>query len=125
MTDWPAVHEQVLAAFQKGWDAPGPYAWSFTGLDTEFVQPMLRDGVGAGAWAEEVTRLVALIPDVRADVRSWAADRDTMLLEIEFSGTLGGKPFGWRAIDKLDITPDGQLLRREAFFDSASLAQTV
>lgn len=125
MTDWPEVHEQVLATFRKGWDAPGPDAWDFAGLDTEFIQPMLRDGVGADRWREEVGRLIDLLPDVRADVRSWAAHEDAMFLEIEFTATLGGRPFGWKAVDRLTITPDGHLLRRQSFFDSAPLAQMV
>jgi len=125
VTDWPAVHEQVRTAFEKGWDAPAPYAWSFSGPDTAFVQPMLRDGVGEDAWAEEVTRLLTLVPDIRADIVSWAATDDLVFLEIEFTGTLGGKPFSWRAVDKLTIDVDGQLLRRDAYFDSAPLVQTV
>lgn len=126
MTDWPQAHQRVLAGFAKGWSAPGPHAWDdVLADDVELVQPMLRDGRGRKLWWDEAGRLMRLLPDLRAEVLDWSAREDTVHIHVEFRSTLGGKPFDWHAVDQITIAPDGTLLRRESFFDSAPLAATV
>lgn len=122
-TDWPTIHEKVVEEFRAGWDRPTPGAWdSFLGESMEFVQPMLRCGVGPALWHEEAARLLKLLPDVRADVLSWAGVGDTVFLHIRFEATLGGKPLSWEAVDLLRIAPDGSGVFRESFFDSVPVA---
>lgn len=126
MTDWPKVHERVLAAFSAGWEKPGPHAWDdLLDADLELIQPMLRDGRGREVWWDEVSRLMALLPDLRGDVVRWSGTEDTVFIHVRFSGTLGGKPLEWRAVDELRVDPAGSVLRRESFFDSTPLALQV
>lgn len=126
MKNWATVHEKVLAAFAAGWDKPGPHAWDdLVDADVELVQPMLRDGRGRELWWDEATRLIALLPDLRGEVLRWSAAEETVFIHVRFSGTLGGKPLTWRAVDELRVSPAGTVLRRESFFDSVPLALTV
>lgn len=86
---------------------------------------MLLDGVGPEVWWEESSRTLALLPDLRADVLSWAGIEETLFIHIRFSATLAGKPFTWEAVDLLRITPDGTAVFRESFFDSVPIAATL
>jgi hypothetical protein len=125
-TDWEAAQLLMVERFAKGWAAPAPHAWDeLVADDVELVQPMLRDGHGRELWWDEAARLVALLPDLRADVLNWSGREDTVYIHVEFRATLGGKPFTWRAVDHIRIAPDGTLLRRESYFDSAPLTLTV
>jgi len=126
MTGWTQAHHRVIEEFAKGWSAPGPHAWdNLVADDVELVQPMLRDGRGRELWWDEAGRMMRLLPDLRAEVLDWSAREDTVYIHLEFRATLAGKPFCWRAIDHIKITPDGTLLRRQSFFDSAPVAATV
>lgn len=125
-TDWAAVHEQVVAQFSAGWDRPDPHAWdAFLGPDMEFVQPMLRRGVGPAFWQGETARALALMPDLRADILGWAGSGDRLFIHLRFAGTLGGRPLGWEAVDLLHVDPSGTATFRESFFDSMPLAADV
>jgi hypothetical protein len=65
------------------------------------------------------------VPDLRADVHGWAGAGDSLFIEIRFTGTMGGSPLVWHAVDRLRLSPDGLVLRRESFFDSGPLATAV
>jgi len=122
-TDWAAVHEKVVEQFRAGWDHPDPTAWdSFLGESMEFVQPMLRCGVGPELWHGETERLLKLLPDLRADVLTWAGVGDTIFLHLRFEATLVGKPVTWEAVDVLRVAQDGTGVFRESFFDSVPVA---
>jgi hypothetical protein len=126
MTDWETAHQRVIEGFAKGWAAPGPHAWDdLLAEDVELVQPMLRSGRRRELWWDEAARLVGLLPDLHAEVLDWSGHEDTLYIHLQLIATLGGKPLRWRAVDLVRITPDGTLLRRESFFDSAPLAATV
>ncbi|WP_319449696.1 MULTISPECIES: nuclear transport factor 2 family protein [unclassified Mycobacterium] len=125
-TDWPAVHRNVVDAFTKGWAHPGPDAWDHILIeDVVLNQPMLPPTVGRKMWQQEGDRLLALLPDLRGDVLSWAGRDDILFIELELSATLGGKPFAFRAVDKIWITSSGEIARRDSFFDSVPIAQTM
>jgi hypothetical protein len=126
MTDWPTIHEKVVEQFQAGWDRPEPHAWDvFADEQMRFVQPMLRDGVGPAVWWEESGRTLRLLPDLRADVLSWAGVDETLFIHLRFGATLAGKPLTWEAVDLLRVTPDGSVVFRESFFDSVPVAATL
>jgi len=126
MTDWDTIHRNVIESFRAGWDRPHPHAWdSFLDDRTVFVQPMLRNGIGAKSWWEETTRSLSLMPDLRADVLSWAGSGELLYIHIRFSATLGDKPVTWDAVDLLRLAESGVLLHRESFFDSAPIAMKL
>jgi hypothetical protein len=124
--DWATVHEKLVEQFSAGWDHPDPHGWdAFLGADMEFVQPLLRRGTGPEFWAGEAARTLALVPDLRADVLSWAGSGDTLFIHLRFVGTLAGRPISWEAVDLLRVSPDGTATFRESFFDSGPVAAQV
>lgn len=126
MTDWDAIHRDVLDSFSAGWDRPHPHAWDgFLDERVEFVQPMLRHGEGAPLWWEESARTLSLLPDLRADVLSWSGHGELLFIHLRFSATLSGRPLTWTAVDLLRISPEGKVLHRESFFDSVPVAATL
>lgn len=126
MVDWRRIHEEFVEQFRVGWASPDPHAWDgFIGPGMEFVQPLLRHGSGSAHWWEETGRTLALLPDLRADVLSWAGDRETVFIAVRFNATLAGKPLTWDAVDVLRLTPEGKAVARHSFFDSAPVAREV
>lgn len=126
MADWPSVHQRVVDLFAKGWDRPDPHAWDeLLAEDAELVQPLLRSGRGRAVWHEEARRLLRLAPDLRGDVLTWSGCDDVVFIDLRLSATIGGKPLVFRSVDKLLITADGRVLRREAFFDPGPIALTL
>jgi len=118
MADWPSVHQRVVDLFAKGWDAPGPHAWDeLLAEDVELVQPLLRSGRGRAVWHDGVSRLLGLAPDLRGDVVAWAGNDDVVFIDVRLSATVGGRPLTFRSFDRLLVSPDGRVLRREASFD--------
>jgi len=98
-TDWPAVHREVVETFAKSWAHPGQDAWGeILTDDVELNQPMLPRAHGRKMWQKEGARLLALLPDMRGEVLSWAGREDILFIELELSGTLGGRPLAFRSI---------------------------
>lgn len=126
MADWPTLHDKVVSAFAAGWNEPGPHAWDdLLALDVELAQPMLRHCHGRAAWQDEAKRLLSLVPDLRGEVVSWSGHEDTLFIHVRFTGTLGGAPLTWEAVDVARIDHEGKVLHRESFFDSVVPAGAV
>jgi len=126
MTDWPSIHQRVIKSFRAGWERPHPHAWDeLLADDVELAQPMLCAGRGRELWWDEVSRLLAFLPDFRGEVLSWSGRDEMLFIEVAFTATLGGRPLSFRAIDQLHLRPEGTLLRRESFFDSVPLVLLV
>lgn len=112
--------------FAEFWAAPSPGR-----LDTvlapqvRLVAPMtptthtLEDGKRTFA------DLFELIPDLTAEVRRWGATDDGVLIEFTLSGTAGGRPISWHAVDRFVLGEDGLATERVSYFDSAPIALTV
>ena len=47
-----------------------------------------------------------------------------MFIEFTLSGTYGGKPIAWRAVDRFTFT-EGLIAERVSFFDSVPLVLTL
>ena len=121
--DWGSVHRRTVDSFRAGWAAAGPSAWDdFIDHRSEMVQPMLENGVGARFWAGEISRALRVMPDLRADVLGWSGHEDRLFIHLRFQATVGGRHLTWDAVDLLQLRPDGSLVRRESFFDSAPVA---
>lgn len=122
-----AVDEEAAADFARRfaayWRAPTP-----EGLDTvlaarvRLVAPMtpvtntLDDGRRA------IAVLFELISEMTAEVHRWGATEDGVLIEFTISGTAGGKPIGWTAVDRFVLGEDGLATERVSYFDSLPIA---
>src|SRR5689334_4824089 len=66
-----------------------------------------------------VERFAAVWRDV--DVNRWSANDDALFIEFTLSGTFGGRPISWDAVDRFTLI-DGLVAERVSYFDSTPLA---
>jgi ketosteroid isomerase-like protein len=123
--------ERWVAAFAEGWRAPqsaDAFADHFEPWftdDVRMVQPQLPDLVGKRAFRERFARpLFALVPDLHATVRTWAASGDQVLIEFVLEGTVGGRRFRMPSVDRMTLR-DGLVCERVAHLDPAPLLRAV
>ena len=117
------MNEEAAADFVRRfveyWQAPTP-----EGLATVLAEqvrlvapmtpttPTLKDGQRAFA------SLFELIQDLTAAVHRWGATSDGVLIEFTLSGSVGGKPISWDAVDRFVVGDDGLATERISYFDS-------
>jgi SnoaL-like domain len=121
-----AAPVDFVRRFEEYWQAPTPERLAAVlAPDARLVAPMtptthtLADGQRAFA------ELLKLIPDLTATVHRWGATEDGVLIEFTLSGTAGGGPISWNAVDRFVIGEDGLATERVSYFDSAPIALTV
>ena len=84
------------------------------------TQPMMGTLRGKQACRESFQRLFALIPDLHADVHRVGHGTHEVFIEFTLSGTYGGKPIAWDAVDRFTFAK-GLIAERVSYFDSAPL----
>lgn len=109
--------------FAEYWRAPTP-----EGLGTvlaervRLVAPMTPTtqtlAEGRSAFAE----LFELIGGLTAEVHRWGVTGDGVLIEFTLSGSAGGKPISWTAVDRFVLGEDGLATERVSYFDSLPIA---
>jgi hypothetical protein len=121
-----AVAEERAADFVRRfaefWSAPSPDRLAMLLADeVRLVAPMtpvtrtLADGEKAFA------TIFGLVPDLTAEVHSWGATESGVLIDFTLSGTAGGAPISWPAVDRIAIGEDGLATERVSYFDSLPL----
>jgi SnoaL-like protein len=119
-----ATHTEMASDFARRfgefWLAPAPERLDMVLADrVRLVAPMtpttdtLNDGKRAFA------ELFELIPDLTGEVHRWGATADGVLIEFTLSGTVGGAPISWHAVDRFVVGGDGRATERISYFDSA------
>lgn len=88
--------------------------------DIVLTQPMMGTLRGRQACREAFQRLFALVPDLHADVHRVGRGRNEVFIEFTLSGTYGGKPIAWDAVDRFTFT-NGLIAERVSYFDSTPL----
>jgi hypothetical protein len=123
--------EEWVAGFAAGWrDPAGPreFVEHFSPLlDSEIrlIQPLMPELVGLEAFRRGFAEpLFDLIPDVHGTVRGWAADGDTIWIELEIEGTLAGRPVTIETVDRITLH-EGRAIERRAFLDPLPLLGAV
>ena len=126
MTDWNSLHAQVVTEFTRAWSMPGPGAFdAILDDDVELVQPMLRDTIGRDNWDQEILRLQTAMPNLTGEVLAWAGSGDSIFVNLRLVSTQKGKTFDFTLIDHIRISPEGMIVRRDSYFDSAPLARNM
>lgn len=92
--------------------------------DIVLVQPLMGSLRGKQTCLAAFQRLFALVPDLHADVHSVGHGADRVFIEFTLSGTYGGKPIAWDAVDRFTFT-DGLIAQRVSYFDATPLALTL
>ncbi len=112
--------------FAEYWRAPTPQGLATVlASDVRLVGPMLPVTHTLGDGQRAFGELLELIPDLTAEVHRWGATEDGLLIEFTLSGTAGGGPISWHAVDRFVIGADGLATERVNYFDSTPVALTV
>ena len=88
--------------------------------DIVLIQPMMRTLRGKQECRAGFGRLFELIPDLTAQVHSVGHGKKEVFIEFTLSGTFGGKPIAWDAVDRITFT-NGLVAERVSYFDTAPL----
>jgi hypothetical protein len=108
--------------FAAYWRAP-----SVEGLDrllapdVRLVAPLTRPTHGLADGKRAFASILALAPDLTAEVHRWGATEDGVLIEFTLSGSVGGTPIRWPAVDRIVLRDDGLASERVSRFDSLPL----
>ena len=121
-----AMAADFARRFAEYWSAPTPQRLETVLSErVRLVAPMtpVTDTLADGQ--RTFAQLLDLIPDLTAEVHRWGATADGVLIEFTLSGSAGGGPISWRAVDRFVIGEDGLATERVSYFDSAPIALTV
>jgi SnoaL-like protein len=112
--------------FGEYWSAPTPERLSMVLAERVcLVAPMVPTTDTLDDGKRVFAELLELIPDLTAEVHRWGATEDGVLIEFTLSGTAGGGPIGWDAVDRFVLGDDGLAIERVSYFDSAPIGLTV
>jgi hypothetical protein len=112
--------------FAEYWRAPSPER-----LDTvlaervRLVTPMTPTTETLAEGKRAFADLLELIPDLTGEVHRWGATDDGVLIEFTLSGTAGGAPVSWHAVDRFVVGEDGLAIERISYFDPLPLILTA
>lgn len=107
------------ARFADYWRAPTPERLGLVLADrVRLVAPLTPVTETLAEGKRAFAGLFELIPDLTGEVHRWGATADGVLIEFTLSGTAGGKPISWRAVDRFVIGEDGLASERVSYFDS-------
>jgi hypothetical protein len=112
--------------FEEFWDTPSRERLAATiAPDARLIAPMNpTTGTLDEGW-QAFAGLLELMPGLSATVHRWGATDDGVLIEFTLSGTTGGGPISWTAIDRFTLNEDGLATERITYFDSVPIALTV
>lgn len=130
MTEAQAMNEAAAAdfadRFAEYWRAPTPERLGIVLAErVRLVTPMTPVTHTLDEGRRAFAGLFELIPDITGVVHRWGATTDGVLIEFTLSGTAGGKPIAWDAVDRFVIGDDGLATERVSYFDSAPIALTA
>lgn len=121
-----AAAADFAARFAEYWRAPTPERLSMVLAErVRLIAPMtpLTHTLAEGQRA--FAGLFELIPDLTGEVHRWGATADGVLIEFTLSGTAGGGPISWHAVDRFVLGEDGLATERVSYFDSAPIVLTA
>ncbi|GBE66506.1 hypothetical protein MFM001_29680 [Mycobacterium sp. MFM001] len=88
--------------------------------DIVLIQPMMGTLRGKQACRSAFHRLFVLVPDLHADVHAVGHSGQEVFIEFTLSGTYGGKPIAWDAVDRFTFT-DSLIAQRVSYFNAGPL----
>jgi ketosteroid isomerase-like protein len=118
-------------AFAEGWRAPGgadrfcDHFEQWLDPDIRLIQPVGGVTVGHQAFREDFARpLFKLVPDLHGTVEGWAANGDTVYVELRLDGTIGRRPFTMHTCDRVKLR-DGRAIERVAYLDPTPMLTAI
>jgi hypothetical protein len=108
--------------FADFWSAPAPERLgSILAANVRLVAPMTPTTHSLAEGERAFARLFGLVPDLTAEMHGWGATETGVLIEFTLSGSAGGAPISWRAVDRFTIGEGGLATERVSYFDSLPL----
>jgi hypothetical protein len=108
--------------FAEYWRAPTPQGLEAVLAErVRLVAPMTPVTHTLAEGQRAFAELFELISAMTAEVHRWGATTDGVLIEFTISGTAGGKPISWDAVDRFVIGEDGLATERVSYFDSGPI----
>lgn len=121
-----AMASDYARRFAEYWSAPTPERLGeILAERVRLVAPMTPTTHSLADGKRTFAQLLGLIPDLTAEVHRWGATADGVLIEFTLSGSAGGAPISWHAVDRFVLREDGLATERISYFDSAQIAMTV
>ena len=109
--------------FASWWSDPDPdRLGELLADDVVLVQPIAPDTQTLSDGIEAFRRLFRFLPDLRGTVHDSAVEGDLVFIHFTLTGTYGGRPISWEAVDRFVVGDDGLATERVSFFDSQPLA---
>lgn len=112
-----------VTRFTTLWDAPLgrlEEIMDLLGPDVRLAAPGYKPTTGRAAGLRAFARTLAAMPDLRADVHTWAARGDgdvgELFIAMTFVATIGGRRVAWSNVDHVRFR-DGEAIERVAYFD--------
>lgn len=121
-----ALAADFARRFAEFWRRPAPERLDILLADrVRLVAPMMPTTHTLAEGRRVFAELFGLIPDLTGEVHRWGATPDGVLIEFTLSGTAGGKPISWHAVDRIVLGEDGLATERISYFDPTPIALTV
>jgi hypothetical protein len=112
--------------FAEFWSAPAPdRLGTLLAEDVRLVAPMTPATETLAEGERVFAGIFELIPDLTGDVHGWGATESGLLIDLTLSGSAGGSPISWRAVDRIAIGEDGLATERISYFDPLPLIAAV
>jgi hypothetical protein len=112
--------------FAEFWSAPAADRLAMLlADDVRLVAPMTPVTHTLAEGERAFAGIFGLVPDLTAEVDGWGATESGVLINLTLSGTAGGSPISWAAVDRIAIGEDGLATERVSYFDSLPLILTV
>jgi hypothetical protein len=121
-----AAAADFAARFAEYWRAPTPQGLdAVLAEEVRLVAPVTPTIYTLAEGQRAFAELFELISGMTAEVHRWGATADGLLIEFTISGSAGGKPISWPAVDRFVLGEDGLATERVSYFDSGPIALTV
>lgn len=121
-----AMAADFAARFAEYWRAPTPEGLSTVLAErVRLVAPMTPVTSTLAEGQRAFAGLFELIPDLTGEMHRWGATSDGVLIEFTLSGSAGGGPISWHAVDRFVLGEDGLATERVSYFDSMPIALTA
>jgi ketosteroid isomerase-like protein len=116
---------EFVAGFSDFWRSPTPERLGeLLADDVVLTQPLSAPMRGLAAAQAEFGRILAWLPDLRAEVDAWSGTGDTVFIEFRLRARIGGRPTEWPAVDRFRLR-GAKAVERVSYFDGLPLVRRV
>lgn len=113
-------NESFVEAFEEAWRDPKTRFVELFHPEGTLLQQGMEKPIPRDEIPDHITRVLALLPDMRVEPKHWAESGDIVLIEWSASGTFAGQAVTWGGASRFTLR-DGLVLEEIAYFDTLPL----